>query len=309
MNVIKCTKCGKFYDVDKFLSCPHCMGDADSQFEKKSVSETIKKSDTENTKKTIRERFIKKEKSNNNIDPKTLSAFSAGYYNSEDSSDEHEESYDESNKTTDNFVEDTDASEKILEEKKEKVEPELEDDSEEPVSSPNNSLTEEINNITKNNTGRTLSYFSLGDSDESTKSVPNESKKASSEVKTKPAPDQVQSAPVVGWLVCIKGNHLGESFQIYDGNNSIGRGDSNDVILFKEPSVSSNKHAIIIYEPEKRYFLIQSGDSHGLTYLNDDLVTIPQKINIYDSIRFGKSSFIFIPLCGEQFSREEYIGR
>lgn len=293
MNVIKCAKCGKFYDVDKFSSCPHCEDDIDSKSEKVS--------DVEITKKSKRGFFGKKEKSNDdNIDSKTISAYSSGYYNSDDSSDNHEKPYDDSNETDDS-VEDTDVSNNLLEEQEKQVEPEIQDDSEEPVSSSDNSITEEINNITKNNTGRTLSYFSLGDSNESTKPTSN--------VAPKTVSNKIQTAPVVGWLVCTKGKHLGESFQLYDGNNSIGRGDSNDVVLFKEQSVSSNKHAIITYEPRKRGFYIQAGDSHGLTYLNGDWVTSTQKIEIYDSIEFGKSAFVFVPLCGEKFSWEEYIGR
>ena len=300
MNVIKCTKCGKFYDVDKFPSCPHCEGGI--------VSKSEKTSDIEITKKSKRGFFGKKEKSNNeDIGSKTISAFSTGIYNRDDSSDDREETYDDLNEKND-FAEVADVSNNIVEELEEQVETETEDDFEESDSSSDNSLTKEINNITKNNTGRTLSYFNLGNSDESTKPVSNESTKQTSDVVTKPVA-KVQSAPVVGWLVCTKGNHLGESFQLYDGNNSIGRGDSNDVVLFKEPSVSSIKHAIITYEPRKRGFYIQAGDSHGLTYLNGDWVTSTQKIEIYDSIEFGESAFVFVPLCGEKFSWEEYIGR
>ncbi len=303
MNVIKCTKCNLHYDVDKYSTCPHCKGGVGSQSEKKSDTEIIKKSDTDNTRKSIRDRFSKKEKSNNdNIDSKTLSAYSAGYFNSDDSSDNSEKSYDGSNKTTDDVVKDTDVSKKFLEKEEKQVDPEIEEDFEERAVSSDNSLTEEIDKITKNNTGRTLSYFSLGNSDESTKSDSNNVQKE--------IPNKIQSGPVVGWLVCTKGKHMGESFQLVDGNNSIGRGDSNDVVLFREPGVSSNKHAIITYNPRKRVFFVTAGDSHGVTYLNDDMVLGSQEIKIYDLIELGESAgFIFIPLCGEQFSWEEYIGR
>ena len=297
MNVIKCTKCGKFYDVDKFPSCPHCEGGIDSKSEKTS--------DIEITKKSKRGFFGKKEKYNNDdFGSETISAYGFGAYNVNDSSDNCEEVSDDKDKE-DTLVEDKDISNNIEEVQNKQLELEVQDNFVEDESSSNNSLTQEINNITKNNSGRTLGYFSLGNSDESTKQSSNVVSTAASN----PHPNKSQSAPVVGWLVCTKGKHLGESFQLYDGNNSIGRGDSNDVVLFKEQTVSSNKHAIIIYEPRKRNFLIQSGDSHGLTYLNDDLVTTPQKIEIYDSIEFGESAFIFIPLCGEQFSWEKYIGR
>ncbi len=300
MNVIRCTKCNLHYDADKYSACPHCEGEIDSKNEKVS--------DVEITKKSKRGIFGKKEKTNNDdFGSETIGIYSSGIYSSGNSSDNREKSYDDSNEAAD-FVKDDDGSNKIVVDPDEQDETETEDEFEEPASSSGNSLTQEIENITKNNTGRTMGYFSLGDSEESTKSVSNESTKQTSNVAEKTVVN-IQSAPVVGWLVCTKGKHLGESFQLYDGNNSIGRGNSNDVVLFKEQGVSSNKHAIITYEPKKRYFLIQSGDSHGLTYLNDDLVTTPQKIEIYDSIEFGESAFVFVPLCGEKFSWEKYIGR
>ena len=294
MNVIQCTKCKKHYDADKFPSCPHCEDGIDAIMQKES--------DAEITKKSKRSFFGKKEKRNNDdFGDVTLGMYSSSYY--KDPSDNSEETDDP--KKSSASEEDKDISNNPLEEQNNPVKLDGQDDPVDPEPSPDISLTQEIKNITKNNSGRTLGYFSLGNSDESTKS----SSDVASAAVSNPALNKSQSAPVVGWLVCTKGKHLGESFQIYDGNNSIGRSDSNDVVLFKEQSVSSNKHAIIIYEPRKRNFLIQPGSSHGLTYLNDDLVTTPQKIEIYDSIEFGESAFIFIPLCGDQFSWEKYIGR
>lgn len=53
--------------------------------------------------------------------------------------------------------------------------------------------------------------------------------------------------PVTGWLVCIKGEHYGESFEVKAGQNSIGRDSSMDICLKKEGSVTREKHAYIIF--------------------------------------------------------------
>lgn len=108
--------------------------------------------------------------------------------------------------------------------------------------------------------------------------------------------------PVVGWIVCVGGAHWGESFSIGAGKNSIGRNSSNRIVLSRETSVSREKHAFIIYEPKKMNFFVQPGDSSGLTYLNDEYITDTQPISSGDIIELGDSQFMFVPLCGPDFS-------
>ena len=115
--------------------------------------------------------------------------------------------------------------------------------------------------------------------------------------------------PVVGWLVCIEGDHFGESFNISAGMNSIGRNNSNRIVFNLDKSVSREKHAFITYEPKKRRFFIKPGDSSGLTYVNDEYVTESVLLKAMDIIELGNSKFILIPLCGENFSWENYISK
>ncbi len=113
--------------------------------------------------------------------------------------------------------------------------------------------------------------------------------------------------PVVGWLICVKGESLGESFNLKAGKNSIGRGAGMDVMLAQERSVSRDKHAIITYEPKKRIFLIQPGESSGLVYLNDELLMSFAQLSAYDTIQLGEAIFKFLPFCGESFVWEDYL--
>lgn len=115
------------------------------------------------------------------------------------------------------------------------------------------------------------------------------------------------SAPVVGWLVAISGVHLGESFQLYVGKNTIGRSDGNKVVLGLDQSVSRDNHATIIYEPKRREFHLQSGNSDGLIYLNDSFVNGSQIVKEKDTLEIGSTKLIFIPLCGTDFSWEQYM--
>ena len=119
----------------------------------------------------------------------------------------------------------------------------------------------------------------------------------------------VSTEPVVGWLVSVKGEHLGECFNIYSGKSSMGRSQNNRIVFSKDGQISREKHAFIMYEPKKREFFIQSGDSSGLTYLNDENVIGSKKINAFDIIELGGSQFVFVPLCCEKFAWESYLGK
>ncbi len=115
--------------------------------------------------------------------------------------------------------------------------------------------------------------------------------------------------PVVGWLVCIKGVHFGQSFNIAVGQNSIGRSEDNKISLKRDNTVSRNKHAIITYEPKKRDFYIQPGEGSGLSYVNGDYVTGFQKVKAFDVFEFGEGQYILATLCGENFTWEDYIDK
>ena len=116
----------------------------------------------------------------------------------------------------------------------------------------------------------------------------------------------VQSEPVVGWIVCIEGNDLGKSYHIVSGNNSVGRLSENDIVLNDE-HVSRKKHAIIVYEPKKRNFFIRPGEGSQLTYLNNENIMEAKPLKQNDVIEIGNGKYIFIPLCSEKFSWEDYI--
>lgn len=152
------------------------------------------------------------------------------------------------------------------------------------------SLREAVKRSSASNEGKTMSYFSSATSLPSAQAQPRSS-----------------AEPVVGWLVCVGGCHFGECFNIYAGKNSIGRSEENRIVIPDDNSISRIKHALIVYEPKKRNFYLQPGDSSGLTYLNEDYITESHKLAAQDMIELGDSKFMFVPLCGEAFSWEEYM--
>lgn len=111
--------------------------------------------------------------------------------------------------------------------------------------------------------------------------------------------------PIVGWLVCIEGSNYGRAFDIYGGQNFIGRSDSMDISIKGDPTISREKHAIIIYEPRQREFYVQQGESHELCYVNDNVVIGSQVLNDRDVIMLGKTSLVFVPFCDEHYGWEK----
>ena len=127
------------------------------------------------------------------------------------------------------------------------------------------------------------------------------------DVKTVAFYDFADTEPVVGWLVCVKGEYFGQSFNLKTGQNFIGRALNMDIPLAKDTGISRNRHAIITYDPQSRMFFIQPGESNGLTYLNNGVLLAYQPLEAYEKIKVGNSEFIFVPCCGKHFAWENYI--
>lgn len=111
--------------------------------------------------------------------------------------------------------------------------------------------------------------------------------------------------PVVGWLVCIEGNHIGKDFRLIAGRNFIGRSSKMDVCLEGDSSVSRDAHAVVVYEPKGNTYLIQPGTSKELSYLNDEVVLESKIIKSNDVITVGSTKLMFIPCCSDSFNWDD----
>jgi hypothetical protein len=108
--------------------------------------------------------------------------------------------------------------------------------------------------------------------------------------------------PVVGWLVCVEGSHTGEDFRLKSGRNFIGRASGMDIPISGDNTVSREKHAVIVYEPKKRQFLVQPGEAKELCYLNERAVLSAEELKINDTIAVGNTKLMFFPCCNEIFN-------
>lgn len=127
-------------------------------------------------------------------------------------------------------------------------------------------------------------------------------------IRITPFSQEGRKEPVVGWLIGLNGEGYGESFKLVTGKNFIGRDKSMDVVLRGDNSVSRQKHAILIFEPKAKIFLVQPGESRELFYLNDEVVLNNQQLKKGDILCIGETKLMFIPLCGEDFDWEKFKG-
>lgn len=147
--------------------------------------------------------------------------------------------------------------------------------------------------------------------DESTVAI----SKASSESKKSPYDDdeektkaywtgkkQMNKPPVLGWLVVMEGKGLGQDFRIAETLSSVGRDESNDIVIDNlDEGISRKKHCLIEYDIKKNAFYIERGENN--TYLNDERVTREGKeLKRNDMIEIGNTKLIFVPFCVDEFS-------
>lgn len=118
---------------------------------------------------------------------------------------------------------------------------------------------------------------------------------------TYPANDK-KVDPVVGWLVCIRGTNLGQSFIVKNGKNFIGRDISMDIVIPNDRAISRNCHAVIIYDPRGNVFLVEPGTARELFYLDDELVLTPQILKDHQVITLGETDLMFVSFCNDKFT-------
>lgn len=116
-------------------------------------------------------------------------------------------------------------------------------------------------------------------------------------------PESNNIDPVAGWLVCVDGPKKGQDYRLHDGYNTIGRGDSNDVVIKGDEQITREKQAYITYDSQNRAFYFLAGEGRNNLYVNNQLALKGAAVQLkaYDYIRMGNSTLLFVPMCGPQF--------
>lgn len=112
--------------------------------------------------------------------------------------------------------------------------------------------------------------------------------------------------PVVGWFVCVKGECIGESFEIRLGNNKIGRSLQSNICI--EDNTISREQAVVKFEPRKQNFYLIPIDNAKFMYKDGEEIMEKIILEPYEHIEIGdKTEFVFVPFCGERFDWKDYI--
>jgi hypothetical protein len=123
------------------------------------------------------------------------------------------------------------------------------------------------------------------------------------DARTRPGPIEGGSGidPVVGWLVCIDGPERGQDYRIRSERNFIGRGETMDIRIRGDETISRDRHASVSFNPKTQQFKIHPGESRGLVYLNGLDIDAPILLRTGDVIELGQTRLLFVPLCGDTF--------
>jgi hypothetical protein len=118
----------------------------------------------------------------------------------------------------------------------------------------------------------------------------------------------LETDPVAGWVVVVRGQGRGDYRPIYAGMNSVGRDASQRISLnFGDESISREEHAFITYDEEQRCFYLQHGGKPNIIRLGTTPVLTPMELKPYELIRIGRTTLRFIPCCGPHFSWSDDI--
>lgn len=111
--------------------------------------------------------------------------------------------------------------------------------------------------------------------------------------------------PVVGWLIALDGSEKGRDYRIHTDNNYIGRSEKMDICVRGDETISRENQAIITYDSKDRIYYFSPGEGRSIVRLNETAIFQTTKLKAYDRITLGKTTFLFIPLCGENFEWAE----
>ena len=111
--------------------------------------------------------------------------------------------------------------------------------------------------------------------------------------------------PVVGWSVCLTGKNKGKEYRLHSDNNYVGRSEKMDVCIKNDDTISRENQAIFTYDVDGKCFYLSPGSGRSVIKLNGKPIFQTAELSAYDRVILGKTEFLFVPLCGEEFAWEE----
>lgn len=98
---------------------------------------------------------------------------------------------------------------------------------------------------------------------------------------------------VVAILVTYTPDPHGKVFNIYEGNNTIGKDLRQDISLTADPAISKEHLKILYREAEGKFWAIDQNSSNG-TFINDVFAGDKTELNNGDVITLGSTRLVFL---------------
>jgi pSer/pThr/pTyr-binding forkhead associated (FHA) protein len=99
---------------------------------------------------------------------------------------------------------------------------------------------------------------------------------------------------LTGFLISYSRSPNGTFFPLYEGKNSIGRGESSQICIQGDPNVSE-KHLSVLYRTVDRKFKFKDEQSSNGTFINEELIDEGELKNL-DKIRIGETRMLFMEI-------------
>ena len=114
------------------------------------------------------------------------------------------------------------------------------------------------------------------------------------------APKQEETAPIVGWLVCVEGPEKGKDFRVYQKLNMIGKSERAGIRLRDEAGLPFPIWARLAYSTDDNRCRI-SAISAGHVLHNGKEIEEAVALSSGDRLVLGGCEYIFVALCGDSF--------
>lgn len=110
---------------------------------------------------------------------------------------------------------------------------------------------------------------------------------------------------VAGWLVITSGPGKGISKPFYFGRNSIGREATQRIALaYGDREISRSGHAFLVFQRGENVGFLQDGKQENLVRVNGKVVRGDVDLIVWDQIKIGATTMLYVPLCGADWDWE-----
>jgi hypothetical protein len=110
---------------------------------------------------------------------------------------------------------------------------------------------------------------------------------------------------VAGWLAFLDRSLKGGFSIVHTGQNSIGRGPDNHIVIAGERTVTREAAAFLIVDPVDWTAHLRSGTGRSLVRVNDELITEARTLAPGDRIQIGKVTCMYVPFPWDAVSDDD----